>query len=320
MRRISLIALAVATAALFARCEKSSRKPENNKLRREKISQASGPAPTEVTQLLHHAGGKTRRVLRFKLTPGTKVTGTVDMRLAVEMTMSGRKAPEMKIPTVRLQMEVNVTEVAKGGDFTSSTAVTRVKMLPDGRLPEAALNMLRQKFRLLQGVTWTETRTPRGKLVRSKVHTPEQMPQAARQLLQGLEQSMRLLMPYLPEAPVGEGARWTMRMPVKAAGVKSGQVMQFELQKLTENGARLLVAIKQWAPPQTVNEGMPSGSSMRVKHMAGQGKATVMLRTDRPLSGVTMDLMSDNAMTLDINGQKHEMAVKVGVKLIVRPD
>jgi hypothetical protein len=148
------------------------------------------------------------------------------------------------------------------------------------------------------------------------MNVPEGANPQLRQFIDQMKEAFSRFTAPLPEEPVGAGARWEAKMPIKSQGMMQEQTTVYELVSL--EGARMNTksTVTQHAANQTIDNPAMPGMKAQLTRMNGQGKGQVTTDLSRllPLEG-TAELHTDMALTMDMGGQKQPLNMKMDMSV-----
>lgn len=136
--------------------------------------------------------------------------------------------------------------------------------------------------------------------------------QLAQVFAQGLQQTLELVMPPLPDEPVGAGATWERSADREEEGVQMKGKHTFTLKDVTAEGGTITSQIAMQVPKRAVSvRGAPPGTMIEVKQT---GNYTYAFRFDRVATKVEGDLSI--AQNIEIPG-KPPQAQTIKLKHVV---
>jgi hypothetical protein len=242
------------------------------------------PAPEVV---LDAPGEGTPQLLRFAPVAGATHTIVMTMDVEVAMTVGGNAPPPTRAPRTTMTSENHVREVAADGSFRIDNRMTRVDVEGDPNDPMVAA--YRAQLEPLTRVTGWSAADPRGRVLGIELVIPDDLSPSSRQSVESARDTLRQLLPSLPEEPVAPGARWHSEAPlVTSNGITLLHRVSYELLEVDEVGFVLAVQVDQRAEPQA----LPSapGTSAELLAMVGRGEGRVSLRFDGGVRSSAMEV------------------------------
>ena len=228
------------------------------------------------------AGAEPRAVLRYETPDGwlEKAQVTLDNRVAA--TLNEKEMPELRIPQIRATFHTKSDAPTPEGGVETVIAIAGVEAR---KADETAPEVTKEQRKTLAALekTAAELHFDRSGLVsRAKLDTPATMPPALRNIVDAMEQAVRLLVVPLPEEPVGVGAVWKHERHFPLGGVSLREVTTYEL--IAREGDEITLAFKTEAagtpgpfhPPH-----LPAGSRAELLRFQGTGTGTARIHVKR---------------------------------------
>lgn len=271
------------------------------------------PADTSVTLL--GAGQAPRKPLRYRYRAGDTVAMTMDMTMSMGMEMGGRLVPPQTMPTMRMAAVLTVKAVTPGGDSTLDFLLKDVGLLGTAGFTPAQRQQFTAAVTPLKGFRGTLVVTNRGVSKGMTYQTPAGLDPAAQQILQNLSHQMKQLSTPLPKEPVGVGARWRVVIPMKGPPLTMASRIEFHLEALTPEGARLGMKVDGWAPAQPLAvPGLAQvAASLKSLGVTGSGSMTLSLR--RPAANGLMTVKQTLDAEFPVGGKTHAMKLLMDMKV-----
>jgi hypothetical protein len=333
------IRIAVALALLFAQgCEKKNKpKPADEPAAKPgPTEEAKSPKVTVDTSLpgtssqvistpqtppvvtLKKPGAEPRRELRLHPKPGDKQTMSMLMRTAIEMQVAGMQNPPVKLPPMKMTMDMAVESVAANGDISYKFVLSGAEVLDEpGVMPQVA-SAMRSALASAKGMTGSGVMSHRGFNKGTRIDIPPSADPQVKQILEGMKDSFNQIAAPLPEEPIGPGAVWDVKMNIVQQGMSLEQVATYELISMKGDTAQAKSTLTQNAANQKiVNPQMPNLKVDLVRLRAdGSGEVTFDLGRIVPPKAVA-DIHSEASMAVDMGGQKQGMSMKMDINVQV---
>lgn len=278
-------------------------------------AKAVTPAPGPQVKLLQ-AGAKPRKKLRLHPKPGEKQT--VDMTLKVAMDIQAGEMPSqpMKMPLMKMTMDVTVKSVSHDGNITYEMVMTDVSVADEPDAMPQVVEAMKSSMAGLKGLSGTGVMSDCGLNKGIEMKVP---PGADPQLRQALEQAKdaisRMAAP-LPKEALGPGAIWEFKQPITSQGMTMDQTVTYQL--LSHEGQRVSTksTIVQSASNQKIQNPAMQGLQLDLTKMVGKGNGnlTFDLRKILPLKA-TGDVHSELSMQMDMGGQMTTMLMKMDMNV-----
>ena len=202
--------------------------------------------------LVLDAGAEPRETLRYKITPGTTTTATMDFGLA-SMASSRRGAALSVTPGVRLFIVSGPSMEGKPGSTRFDVRIVKAEaIIPDGLDPVVAQDLNKSASVLNNVGGWVEV-DDRGIIQRTELNEAAKRSDVpVRLLVMIINARTSLARVLLPAEPVGAGARWEARKDLVLYGFNVSQVDTYTLEQKVGDELKLNVQIAQTAQPQTI--------------------------------------------------------------------
>jgi hypothetical protein len=277
------------------------------------------PAATQTSSTpvkLLEPGAAPRKVLRLHPNPGDKQTLAMTVKMAMETKVGDAETPAMKLPAITMNVEATVKGVADNGDITYDMVMGEMGVSDEpGAAPEIAA-AIKTVFTGIKGLSGSGTISSRGFSKGLEFKVPADSNPQARQIMDQMKDMYAQLAVPLPEEAVGPGAKWEVKLPIKAQGMTIDQKATYEVVSLEGERLTTKSAIVQQAANQKVQNPALPGLKMDLTKMVGNGSGerTSELTHILPTTG-TGKLHSETSMAMDMGGQKQAMTMKSDVNL-----
>ena len=268
-------------------------------------------APTDIEVKLLEAGAEPRQPLRLHPKPGDKQSLTMTTKMGMEMRMGEMPAQPVQMPSTRLVMDLTVKSVAENGDIDFDIVITDAGVVEQpGTMPQV-VEAMKATFAAVKGLSGKGTTSARGIGKGNNIEIPANAAPEVRQGMEQIKDFVSRASTPLPEEPVGPGAKWEVKMPVKSQGVTLSQTATYMLVSVEGDRFRAKDTISQIASRQKIeNPGMP-GMKLDLTKMEGQGVGDFTFDTTHvlPLQG-KMNFKSAMTMAMNASGQTQSMVIK----------
>jgi len=265
---------------------------------------------------LIEAGAEPRKALRLHPKPGDKQTLKLTVKMAIETKAGEMESPAIKLPAITMTLETTVKGVADNGDITYEMVVGNIGVSDEpGATPEVA-EAMKAAFAGVKGLSSSGTVSGRGFGKEIEFKAPPGSNPQARQLMDQMKDFYTQLAAPLPEEAVGAGAKWEVRLPIKAQGMTIEQTAAYELVALEGERFTTRSTLTQHAANQTIQNPAMGGVKMNLAKMTGNGtgERTSDLANLLPTAG-TGKVHSETSMTMNMGGQKQPITMKMDVTL-----
>lgn len=237
-----------------------------------------GLLPPPAVKLLD-AGTNPRATLRYQFTAGQAETLVMELAGSMNLAVGDMAPPEMRTPAVRLGIELRARGVDASGQVSLEGTIERVEVAPAPDVPSAVVAAVGSDLEGLAGTTLTAVVTPRGHVARLAMSVPRETNPQLHTTMDWVRNGLRLLLPVLPDEPIGKGARWEARSPALVGPIRATETLLYTLNSATvEPRLRLAVKVTLAAGEQTAAvSGLPPGAKITIRSLAGEGAGSADL-------------------------------------------
>ena len=279
---------------------------------------AAGSASESAQVKLQEAGAEPRKVLRLHPKPGDKQTLRLTMKMGVEMKMGEIETPAMKLPPMKMNLEVSVKTVSPEGEIAYDIAMSDLSVADDPDAAPQITEAIKSALGNFKGLSGTGTMSSRGFSKGTEFKASGGADAQLSQILDGIKDSCSTLAIPLPEEAIGTGAKWEVKLPLKSGGMTINQTAVYELASLEGDRLAIRSSIAQQAGNQKVENPAMPGLKLDLNKMTGTGKGEITCDLTQLLPPeATLDGHSEMDMTMDAGGQKQPMAMKLDMSLHV---
>jgi hypothetical protein len=255
--------------------------------------------------VVHDTGAQPRQSLRLAVSPGTVQHATMTMRMGLDMTVDGRKAPTASVPAMRFGMDVTVSDVSANGDITAGFRYGDVKVLARGDVADR----IRTQLASLSQVQGTFRTTAFGVLIAGDFDIPPDIDPGLQQTLSSLKEQLGNLVVPLPTVPVGVGATWTVHTESAFNGIAASVDYDYRLLRrqgdaITLEASYIESIAEQEAHLPTLSPGVDA--QVHPSRVTGSGSTVLDLRRPLPV-GSTLRARGPILMTITQGSQHAEM-------------
>jgi hypothetical protein len=277
---------------------------------------SSAALPAGVQVKLLESGAEPRRPLRLQARPGDEQAVNMTMKVAMDMELPGMPPQSVKMPAIKLDLAVRVKEVAASGDITYETTLGKASMAEDADgMPQMA-DAIKASFDSLEGLSGTGTISPRGLGRNAELKMPAGADPQTRQAMQQMNDAFSTFAVGFPDEPVGPGARWEVRLPLKSQGMTITQTATYQLAAVEGDTLTIKSTVTQQAANQKITNPAMPGLKMDLVKMTGTGTGTSTIHLAQLFpSRASMDTRSEVDMAMNLGAQKQTMSMKMDVKL-----
>lgn len=315
-------------AALFTLACKKEAPPEAPVSGEEQVSgllnaEAGGTAafaasvPAEVTVVLREAGAEPRQVLRYSAAPGLRQTMRMSMDMSMSMSMGGMALMDSVMPTMVMDMDVQVAEVSPEGNLRVQTELVAVDLVDREGVQAGMSDMLRGSLGGLVGMTTEGWMTSQGVTTQMNVNMPAGAPADAQDQAVSMQQNLSSGSLPMPLEAVGVGAVWEVRSRTASNGLVVDEVKLVTLESMFSDAVLLDIQLSQTlADPNMVPPGLPPGTQVSITRFESQGGGKSAVRLDRlvPDAGESQMTME---MEFDVNADGQTQTFDMGMSIAI---
>ncbi len=270
-------------------------------------------------------GAEPRQAMRYALTKGAVESVKITMRNRMKMSgmdtsgMNSEQAAKAldAMPELTWRLEMRVAEVADDGCFTLHWRTLSLAYEWPPAAPEAMRTMLEKLRPHYETFACEVDMTPNGIAREARFLVPDDVPEMIRRELFRMYWTVRNMAAPFPVAEIGVGARWEVGETVDLIGIRLTHTETYELKKLEDGRAELVVYVAQTAPRQEMEFGSmvkDTGATLTSLHTTGEGDMSVDLSHATPARvgyeiSMTMEM---TGFAIDKDGKKIDGASQAG--------
>jgi Family of unknown function (DUF6263) len=271
-------------------------------------------AVADKTIKLLEAGAEPRQALRLHPKAGDQGSVTMTMALGVDMQMGQMPGLNMKLPGMKLTLDSKVAEVRPNGDIKYDMVVTDAAITESPEALPQVVEAMKNSFGSMKRITASGLMSAQGVSKEFQMKLPSGSDVQTKQALEQMRETFSRLSSPMPAEPIGAGAKWEVKTPIKSQGMTIQQTATYELVSIEGDRLTLKNTIAQSAAKQKVaNPAMPN-LKLDLTEMKGEGKGESVADLSRILpSEAVMDLHSEMQMAMNAGGQNQAMILKTDV-------
>lgn len=286
------------------------------------VREREAAKPEGVT--LQDAGAEPRRVLTIAATKGQRRAYTLSLGLEVAMRLGTRTLPPTAVPPLTVTLSTEVTAVAPDA-ITLALTVDDVA-LPEGEASARVRGALEATARNLRETAGTLTLRPDGSIATLALRGPAGPGPGGNALEPergGLVAALQVLLPVLPQAAVGVGAKWRAIQTQQQGEVTLQQTAEHELRELADGVATLAVTSSHVAlladtKAAGTTAKLDASTSMDVDARSGTAQATITLRDGAMPSDASAVVDSVTRAQVSISGAPQAVTMRTRVRSHLR--
>lgn len=285
---------------------------------------APAPKPLEAmlpTVKVLEAGAAPKKALRYKFKPGSTEYVEMDMKMSMAMTMGGRGAPKVDLPTVRTTMRIDAKELTPEGDLRCTFNADKVDVLKDVVVDPKMRATLEKDLAGLVGMHGKARISTRGVASETELDLAPGAPPSLRGQLDTMRDAIRNMYVPFPEEEVGKGAKWEVTSRVPLSGAMMDTKMLYALTKLDADSAQTDVEVALSAPPNQPMQiaALPPSATATLDSLAGKGSGKATPSFVRLVGAGSSKLSMEAAFGVAMQGEKVQMKMQSEVVVSLRP-
>lgn len=250
------------------------------------------PAGGKVKVKLLDAGKDPQSELSYRPTKGDVVPMVVDLSQKVNVVAEGQQGAVVSPPQV-LDVDVQTGDVDDTGALVSML-LRGITLKPVDGIDPGALDQIAKVLQGLKGYALRQHVSPHGDSSDVKVEAPPSAPQGTENLLASLGAVLRMMIPRLPDDPVGTGAKWQALSRMDQSGTSVVQLVEYTLKERSGSRITLSFQTRQLAAGDAVKlpAGVPAGVTTKLAKFSTTASGSVVMDTTQmaPVKGkATMD-------------------------------
>jgi hypothetical protein len=266
---------------------------------------AAAPIDEAAKLKVTEPGAEPRVARKYTFTPNR-----VDKRLIVlrQSVSQGGRAQEQ--PPLALTVDLT-PKVVKPTGTTFEMKIVNVDLADKDKIPPAMAAQLAQATQQLaafNGMTATFDVDPHGSVGEVALQADAKLQKAgAEEMLGTFQQAVELMLPPLPDAPIGVGARWERSVDAKQMGLEIKGKHSFELKEVDKDGGTIAATIQQKVPKRAIPDPRARGATVEVD---ATGSYTYAFKFDRVSTKVQGELKRKESIEVPGEGGKKETVVR----------
>ena len=276
------------------------------------------PAPPKPLVTLLDAGSEPRTVLRLHPVAGNKQSFIMTMKMGMDMGATGGLSPNMDIPAIVMNVDVEVQSVSAEGEINYAFVYNDVTIAAStNTLPAIAAGM-KAALAGIDGMSGTGLMSDRGVIKKFEMKLPATAAPQLSQFTDQMKDSFSGSATPLPDEAVGPGARWEYKSRQKTQNMTVDQTITYKLVSVDGDRLTLRNVISQSAPNQKVQNTVMPGLKSNLTKMSGNGTGSTTLDLGKimPVSA-TLEDKTEIAMGMNLGGQQQNMEMKMKINVTI---
>jgi hypothetical protein len=282
---------------------------------------ASGTKATSTgsTQIkLLDPGAEPRKVLRFHPKAGDKQSMVLTMKIGMAFKAGEMPEQPIKLPTMKLVMDLTVKDVGTNGDITYDIVTSDASITEEPDVVAQAAEAMKHAMGAIKGVGGTGMLSSRGVSKGADIKAPEGTDPQVNQVVDQIKEMVSRVIIPLPEEPVGAGAKWETKMPIKSQGISLNQTATLQLVSIDGERGTAKNSFTQSAPHQKIQSSMMPGTTVDLTKMTGHGTGEITFDLAQilpPESKAELHQDMATSVTTSNSSQKQTMTSKLDLNL-----
>jgi hypothetical protein len=258
------------------------------------------------------SGAEPRKALRIHPKAGDKQSVLVTVKVAVENKLGEAETPGIKLPAMKLPMDVTVKNVSAEGDIAYELVMGEAGVVDEPGLMPQVVDAIKAAFGGLKGLSGSGTVSSRGVSQGTQFKTPAGADAQTVQIMDQLKDSFSNFAMPLPEEPLGAGAKWQVKMPLKSQGINLTQTTTYQLVSLEGDRLAAKTTLTQNASSQKIQSPSMPGLKVDLSKMVGNGTGEFKLDLAQLLpSEGGGNSQSELSMSMNAGGQSQAITTKI---------
>ena len=278
---------------------------------------AKAPMASSMAQLkLLEAGAEPRKVLRLHPKPGDKQTVDMTMKMAIDMKIGEMQNPAMKLPAMKMILEVTTKNVSANGELSYEMLISDATVADEPGTAPPIAEAMKSSLANVKGLSGVGTMSDRGLNKMTEMKLPTGADPQLRQVMEQMKESFSQAGTPLPEEPIGPGAKWEVKRLLKSQGISIDQTTAYQLVSIEGERLTAKSTIIQSAANQKIQNPAMPGLKFDLVKMSGNGagETTIDLAQLLPAKG-TVDSHSELSMAMNTGAQKQTITMKMDLNL-----
>ncbi|WP_146647396.1 hypothetical protein [Labilithrix luteola] len=295
-----------------------------------KPAEPAKPTPAETPELkpspptVHVVSNGTapRKQLRYVFKAGANELLEMNLKMSLGMGMGGdRMGREIKMPTARMVMKIEIAEVLPDGNAKLGAKAERIELLRDVPLDEGPRTQLEQSLASLVGMKAHATVSTRGVTSDMEFELPPNADEKAKANLESMRDTLRELYVPLPEEEVGANAKWDVdaRMPISGAMVDVKRT--YSVKELKADAVKTDITVAMSAPAKQPMRSipLPPGMTALLDSLKGEGTGKATTPFARLVGESNMQVTLDMAIDAGNETDRQKLVMHNVTEVTIKP-
>lgn len=287
------------------------------------VSLFAQDAPTATAQsviTLLDAGAEPHRELRYRFDEGYSETASMELDVQMSASMAGLQIQQEALPTIRLSISLNATEVSDDGTARYEFAIGSAEVVEDTDTDPGIAAAVRDSLGQMSSTSGWSLIDARGAILERDLELPAGGDDQLSQVLDSAEQSLEQMSVPLPAEPVGVGAQWEGTRDIESGGFSVTQTAIYTLNSIEDDDLTLGVTLTQTASEQNVEmAGLPPGFEASLDSLESAGTGTIQTNLNRLVPRSESTLSMTIALGVSAQGQTQQIAMNLQTDQVIAP-
>jgi hypothetical protein len=238
-------------------------------------------------------GSEPRQKVRF--TPAVNSKEIMKMTMVMDFKMPGTgSTSDFPIPKMLMQMDVIVNKILPNGDIEYGYVYSDSRVLKDGKTPSSIAADMNKMLKTLVGTKGDVLVGINGVTKRHKIQFSSNLAPSMKSAMNSSTKSLEQFSALRPTEPMGVGAKWIVKGPVKSSDLTINQQATYEVVEIDRQGMKIKSTVNQQAFNLPLKSASNKNTKATIKSMKSVGGGETVLQFDR-----LMPLKSTLSMTTD---------------------
>lgn len=266
-------------------------------------------------------GTAPRKQLRYVFKAGANELLEMNLKMTMAMGMGGPPAREIKMPTARMVMKIEIIDVLPDGNAKLGAKTERIELLKDVPLDEGPRTQLEQSLASLVGMKAHATVSTRGVTSDMEFELPPNADEKVKANLESMRDTLRELYVPLPEEEIGANAKWDVdaRMPISGAMVDVKRT--YAVKELKADAVKTDITVSMLAPAKQPMRSipLPPGMTALLDSLKGQGTGKATTPFARLVGESNMSVTVDTAIDAGNETERQKLVMHNVTDVTIKP-
>ena len=241
---------------------------------------------------LDDPGAEPRQTLLLRISPGSITTVAIENRSGLQMALDGEQVTSGVVPATRMVIENRVDRVDPDGTAYFTLTVKDTSVIETPGVDPGVAAEVDAALQQLEGLRGTGTVDSHNGGQTMSFDTMAIADDTLRSTIDSLSSQVGSLSAPFPAAPIGAGARWTVRATANINGLAMNTTTRYSLRSRSGDGYQIDLTQQASAPPGAASfPNLPAGAGASIESLVMEssgemaGDLTRQLPTTSRVSG-----------------------------------